>query len=73
MLNQMRIEGHLRHITGGVLVLTDLLGVLLFSLFMQLCQSESKGLDMSAASILGPVVYEVGLATAIGVGRNNFV
>jgi len=68
MLNQMRIEGHLRHITGGVLVLTDLLGVLLFSLFMQLCQSESKGLDMSAASILGPVVYEVGLATAIGVG-----
>lgn len=72
MLNQMRIEGHLRHLTAGVLVLTDLLGVVLFSLLVQLCLKEKAALidnsGFDGFSVLWPVTKEIGLATLIGIG-----
>ena len=78
MLNQLRIEGRLRYVTAGVLVITDLLGVLLFSFFVQLCQKGSKivtgaeaggkeaGVDIFG--VLLPVAKEIGMATLIGIG-----
>lgn len=36
LMNQMRVEGYLRQMAAGVLVITDLIGIVLFSLLLQI-------------------------------------
>ena len=72
LMNQMRIEGHLRRMAGGVLVITDLIGVLAFSILVQLGMRAKKATsagveDFGALGVFWPVGKEFVLAIAIGV------
>lgn len=73
ILNRLRIEGRLRNILGSVEVLSDVLGVMVFSLLVQL--AEGHGIDTEAFSSwdvvrasLWPVILKLLLAHLIGAG-----
>ena len=73
ILNRLRIEGRLRNILGSVEILSDVIGVVAFSLFVQI--AERYGTDPSAfASLtaarqsLWPVLKNLFLAHVIGAG-----
>lgn len=69
MMNKMRIEGHLRHMAASVLVMTDLIGIFLFSLFTQIAlRSKREAMEMSAPLLVKSVVTEIGIACLIGFG-----
>ena len=72
LMNQMRIEGELRRIAGSVLVITDLVGVLAFSILVQLGLGAGKTAGSGEASpgileIMFPVARDFIFAIAIGV------
>lgn len=67
LMNQMRIEGHLRHLAGGVLVITDLVGILIFSLLTQWYKKSKAGGAGDLSEVLGSVGLEFGLAVLLGV------
>ncbi|MFC1766156.1 cation:proton antiporter, partial [Planctomycetota bacterium] len=71
ILNRLRIEGRLRNILGSVEILSDVVGVIVFSLLVQL--AEGHGIDREAfASWSGakaafwPVLWNLILAHFIG-------
>ena len=69
LMNQLRVEGRLRSMVGGVLVLTDLLGVLLFSFLTQLAlrQTWPERYVGGGESVWMPVLREFSEATGLGV------
>lgn len=65
LMNQLSIEGRLRHLMGSVVVLVDLVEILVFSLVVQLLlkgQTTAPG----AVAVL-PVLQEVGFALLLGL------
>ncbi|NQV35069.1 MAG: cation:proton antiporter [Phycisphaeraceae bacterium] len=73
ILNRLRIEGRLRNILGSVEVLSDVVGIVIFSLLVQLAQNH--GTDSSAYTAwataklaLWPVIKSLGLAHLFGAG-----
>lgn len=68
LMNQLRIEGRLRSMAGGVLVITDLLGVLLFSFLTQIALRDAwPERYMGSESAWIPVLREFSEATGLGV------
>jgi len=68
LMNQLRIEGRLRHVLGSVMVLTDLFGILLFSLLMQVGRRAGSGDLGDLKSLILPMVVETGCAVLLGLG-----
>jgi mannitol/fructose-specific phosphotransferase system IIA component (Ntr-type)/Kef-type K+ transport system membrane component KefB len=70
LMNQLRVEGHLRHLTASALVITDLIGIFIFSLLTQMAKRPGKAADASpgGGAVLANVATEIGLALLIGVG-----
>lgn len=70
LMNRMRIEGHLRHMAASVLVITDLIGIFVFSLMTQLGKRPGKSTNApeSGYEVLLNVAMEIGLALLIGCG-----
>lgn len=77
LMNQMRIEGQLRRIAGSVLVITDLAGVLLFSILVQIGLGDAKSQQGAGGTaqqgpglleVLLPVARDFFFAIAIGAG-----
>lgn len=73
VLNRLRIEGRLRNILGSVEVLSDVIGIVVFSFLVQL--AERHGSDFSAYASwaaarvsLWPVLKNLVLAHVIGAG-----
>jgi len=73
ILNHLRIEGRLRNILGSVEVLSDVIGIVVFSFLVQL--AEKHGSDYSAYTSWGtarltlwPVIKSLGLAHLFGAG-----
>jgi len=73
ILNRLRIEGRLRSILGSVEVLSDVIGIVLFSLLVQL--AEGQGINQEAfrswagaRESLWPVLKNLALAHLIGAG-----
>ena len=64
LMNQLRIEGRLRHILGSLVVLDDLIEVIVFSFLLQFSLQKLK--PESHQSVLGEVLFEVGMALLIG-------
>lgn len=73
ILNRLRIEGRLRSILGSVEVLSDVIGIVVFSLLVQLAERYSQphaslsGWDTFKDS-LWPVLKNLALAHVIGAG-----
>jgi Kef-type K+ transport system membrane component KefB len=63
-MNQLRIEGRLRHVLGSVVVLDDLIEVVIFSLLLQLSLRHT-GISGGLAAV-GPVAKEVLFALILG-------
>lgn len=69
LMNQLRVEGRLRHVLGGVVVLADLVGVLVFSVVVQIAnKSASSGGDgdVGGWSVTTAVLTELAIAFALG-------
>ncbi len=65
LMNQLRIEGRLRHILGSLVVIDDLIEVIIFSLLLQ---TSLKKLHPEAveSGVLITVLIEVGFALLLG-------
>jgi len=70
LMNQLRIEGRLRHVLGSVVVIDDVIEVIIFSILMQLSLQRSGtapgfgvlvpvGLEILFAALLGGAIYLV--------------
>ncbi len=73
LLNRLRIEGRLRSILGSVEVLSDVLGIVLFTLLVQLAEGHGINQDAftswaGARESLWPVLKNLALAHLIGAG-----
>jgi len=73
ILNRLRIEGRLRNILGSVEVLSDVVGIVIFSLLVQL--AEGSGIDHDAfgswdgvKASIWPVIRKLAWAHLIGAG-----
>ncbi len=84
LMNQLRVEGRLRHILGSVIVLSDLIGVLLFSILAQVGAREiaetasgtaglHPGANHTDTGYMGPIAKELGMAVLIGIGIFMFL
>ncbi|MBT3194454.1 MAG: PTS transporter subunit EIIA [Verrucomicrobia bacterium] len=67
LLNKLRIEGRLRNVLGSVEVLCDVIGVVIFSLLVQVSRGISAG-QVSAKSLAGPLFRDLAMAHVVGVG-----
>lgn len=72
LMNQLRIEGRLRHILGSLTVLDDLIEVLIFSLLLQTSLAHQRHMAGAAPGsavweIGWPVLVEVAAAAALGL------
>lgn len=66
LLNELRVEGRLRQMTGNIIVLADLVGVLAFSVISQILLARmTPDADFSP---LGRVATDVGMASLLGAG-----
>lgn len=63
LMNQLKVEGRLRHMVGSLLVITDLVEVVLFSVLLQVAMKRIKD---TGDSVILPVFYEMGLAVLLG-------
>jgi mannitol/fructose-specific phosphotransferase system IIA component (Ntr-type)/Kef-type K+ transport system membrane component KefB len=62
LMNRMKIEGHLRHMLAGVVVLADLLGIAIFSLLLQVTLKSGE-----AGGPLGPTLLVVAEEVAMAL------
>jgi mannitol/fructose-specific phosphotransferase system IIA component (Ntr-type)/Kef-type K+ transport system membrane component KefB len=67
LLNKLKIEGRLRNILGSVEVLCDIIGVIVFSLLVQIAQGMSDG-HVSLGRLAAPLLRDLGMAHLVGVG-----
>ncbi|MBT7067868.1 MAG: PTS transporter subunit EIIA [Verrucomicrobia bacterium] len=67
LLNKLKIEGRLRNVLGSVEVLCDIIGVVIFSLVVQIAQGMSAG-HVSLRSLAVPLLRDLGMAHVVGVG-----
>lgn len=73
ILNRLRIEGRLRNILGSVEILSDVIGIVVFSLLVQLAQKHGSDYSAyaswaTAKQTLWPVLKSLGLAHVFGAG-----
>ncbi|HOO77243.1 MAG TPA: cation:proton antiporter [bacterium] len=66
LMNQLRIEGRLRHVLGSMVVLDDLIEVVIFSLLLQISLRRLHPEAGTGLSALFPVAREVALAALVG-------
>ncbi len=66
LLNKLKIEGRLRNILGSVEVLCDVVGVVVFSLLVQIAQGLASG-QVTLKSLAVPVVHNLAMAHLLGV------
>lgn len=67
LLNKLKIEGRLRNILGSVEVLCDIIGVIIFSLLVQVAQGLAAG-QVTFRSLAAPLLRDLGMAHLVGVG-----
>ncbi len=67
LLNKLKIEGRLRNLLGSVEVLCDVIGVVFFSLLVQIAQGIADG-QVTFRRLAGPLLRDLGMAHAVGVG-----
>jgi len=67
LLNRLKIEGRLRNILGSVEVLCDVIGVVIFSLLVQITQGITDG-RVTFRGLAAPVLRDLGMAHLVGVG-----
>lgn len=68
LLNHHEITGRFRNLVANILVISDVLEVVVFSIIVQVAVKLTQSGDLSAGSIAGHVVQEFGLALLIGGG-----
>lgn len=66
LMNQLNIEGRLRHVLGSLVVLDDLIEVIIFSILMQISLQQIHQESVSGWTVLGPVGKEVFFAVITG-------
>jgi mannitol/fructose-specific phosphotransferase system IIA component (Ntr-type)/Kef-type K+ transport system membrane component KefB len=66
LMNQLRIEGRLRHVLGSIVVLDDLLEVLIFSFLLQLSLKKLHPEAGGGLKVFLPVLEEILIALAAG-------
>ncbi len=64
LMNQLRIEGRLRHVLGSLVVLDDLIEVIIFSLLLQVSLQHLH--PETGGGVLLPVLWEVFMALLLG-------
>jgi mannitol/fructose-specific phosphotransferase system IIA component (Ntr-type)/Kef-type K+ transport system membrane component KefB len=68
LMNQLSVEGRLRQMVGGIVVMADVMEVLLFSFFVQMAMREVRPEKFSAeSSFLRPMLQETIFALLVGV------
>jgi Kef-type K+ transport system membrane component KefB/mannitol/fructose-specific phosphotransferase system IIA component (Ntr-type) len=67
LMNQLRIEGRLRHVLGSLVVLDDVIEVIIFSILIQLSLKAQGGTHASDSAVF-PVVSDLTLALLLGAG-----
>jgi len=65
-MNQLNVEGRLRHLLGNMVVLDDLIEVIIFSLLIQFSIRQAHPVDTGGAGAILTVGKEVLLALAVG-------
>ncbi len=68
LMNRLRIEGRLRQMMGGLVVLTDLAEIVAFSVLVQVAEVSLREGGGGAAPVLGTVAWEIGAALLLGGG-----
>ncbi|HDL64515.1 MAG TPA: hypothetical protein ENH12_03910 [Proteobacteria bacterium] len=66
LMNQLRIEGRLRHILGSMVVLDDLIEVIIFSCLLQISLRQLHPGAGGGLSVFFPVAKEIVLALLVG-------
>ena len=67
LLNKLKIEGRLRNVLGSVEVLCDVMGVVIFSLMVQVAKGMADG-EVTLRGLVGPILRDLGMAHLVGVG-----
>jgi len=67
LLNKLKIEGRLRNVLGGVEVMCDVIGVVIFSLLVQIAEGMAHG-QVTFRGLVVPVLRNLGMAHLFGVG-----
>ena len=67
LLNKLKIEGRLRNVLGSVEVVCDVIGVVIFSLLVQIARGVSHG-QVTVKSLAGPLLLDLLMAHLVGVG-----
>lgn len=71
LLNELNVEGRLRHLVGNIVVVDDLIEVIIFSLLVQVIVT-SGGEEVGVTTFL-PVVYEIFFAMLLGLAVYIFL
>ena len=66
LLNKLRIEGRLRNVLGSVEVLCDVIGVVIFSLLVQIAKGMETG-QVSIRHLAAPLLRDLAMAHLVGV------
>lgn len=66
LMNQLRIEGRLRHVLGSIVVLDDLIEVIIFSFLLQISLRRLHPEAGGGLSVFFPVVKEIVFALLVG-------
>jgi mannitol/fructose-specific phosphotransferase system IIA component (Ntr-type)/Kef-type K+ transport system membrane component KefB len=67
LLNKLKIEGRLRNVLGSVEVLSDVIGVVIFSLLVQIARGINAG-QVTANLLIGPLFRDLAMAHLVGIG-----
>lgn len=67
LIKTMGIEGDLRYKTGNIVVLSNVIQVIMFSIFLQIASDAETGKILIPAKILGVMFKEMGLAVIVGM------
>ena len=67
LLNKLKIEGRLRNVLGSVEVVCDTIGVVIFSLLVQVARGINHG-QVSMKSLAGPLFRDLLMAHVLGIG-----
>ncbi len=73
LMNQLNVEGRLRHLLGNMVVLDDLIEVIIFSLLIQLSIRQSHSVEAGEAGAILTVGKEVLMALLVGGGIYLFL
>ena len=66
LMNQLRIEGRLRHVLGSLVVLDDMIEVVIFSILMQISLKQMSHAGAGFLNTMAPVGWEILMALLLG-------